>query len=246
MTQLGIIVALPGEKKTLPKPSNKPGNTNNRNTLICLSGMGSRNANLAASKLIASDCDALMSWGCAAALSDHLFPGDCLLPDTIIAQHNSSTLTIDQDWHNKLNTKLSTIVHVNTSPLVGSDKLITSADEKYALGARTGAVGLDMESTAIAEVASKHNIPFVIVRCVADPVSMSLPESVAIAMTPNAEINIFKLLLYTAKHPSNIGALIHLAKHFKAAQKTLAKAAEILQPDFCLPDDPCKGPDIPS
>ncbi len=246
MTQLGIIVALPGEKKTLPKLDNKPGYTNNHNTLVCLSGMGSSNANRAANKLIASGCEALMSWGCAAALTDNLFPGDCLLPDTIIAEHSSSTLAIDQDWHNKLNAKLSNIARINTRPLIGSDKLITSTDEKYSLGAHTGAVGLDMESAAIADVASKHNIPFVIVRCVADPVSMSLPESVAIAMTPDGGINILKLLLFTARHPSNIRALIHLAKHFKAAQKTLAQAAKILQPDFCMPDKPRKDPAIRS
>lgn len=202
--------------------------------------MGSSNAYHAANNLILSGCDALISWGCAAALTDSLAPGDCLLPNTIIAEHHSRTLAIDQDWHNKLNAKLSNTTRVNTNPLVGSEKLVTSTHEKYELGARTGAVGLDMESAAIADVASKHNIPFVIVRCVADPVSMNLPESVTIAMTPNGGINVLKLLLFTARHPSNIHALVHLGKHFKAAQKTLSKAALILQPDFCLPDKPGK------
>jgi len=194
--------------------------------------------------LIKAGCNALMSWGCAAALADSMAPGDCLLPDSIIAEHNSSCLAIDQDWHNKLKARLSNAMHIHTSPLVSSQKLVASADEKYALGARTGAVGLDMESAAIADVASKYSIPFVIVRCIADPVSMSLPESVAIAMTPDGSINILKLLIFTARHPSNIHALIQLGIHFKAAQKILTKVAQILQPDFCIPEQMGKDPAI--
>ena len=234
MRKLGIIVALPGEKKTLSKAYKKIIKSGRVNISIQLAGMGPDNAASAAHKLLSLGCKALLSWGCAAALAQKLLPGDCLIPKSVISEELMTSIDVDNLWHQNVYERLSPKVRVYTDPLAGSSELVSGAAEKVALGERTGAYGLDMESAAIAKVANEFNVPFVAIRCIADPASMNLPDSVAIAMNDTGELNIAKLIMHTLIHPSNIDGLIQLASNFKAAQNSLVQSAHLMYPDFCL------------
>ncbi len=200
--------------------------------------MGRDNAASAAHELLRADCKALLSWGCAAGLAQKLLPGDCLIPQSVISEEFSTAIAVDDLWHHSIYKRLSPLTRLYTEPLVESSGLISAAADKIALGKRTGAYGLDMESVAIGRVATQYNVPFVAIRCIADPVSMSLPDSVTIALNGVGGLNIPKLLMHTLLHPSNIAGLIKLAANFKAAQNSLAQSAHLLYPDFCLNETP--------
>jgi adenosylhomocysteine nucleosidase len=85
-----------------------------------------------------------------------------------------------------------------------------------------------MESGAIAKVAVEANLPCLVLRAIADPVSMSLPHAVVFALDEQGRVHIGKLLRYLLTHPWEIPGLIQLGWHFRAAQKTLKIIAKQL------------------
>ncbi len=237
MQKLGIIVALTGEKKTLSRALNNLRPSDRASILVQLAGMGPENAKSAAHHLIASGCDALLSWGCAAALEPELTPGDCLIPKRIVSNHYSAEIDVDELWHQRVCDRLSPMARIISKPLAESRDVVSGSTEKILLGERTKACGLDMESGAIAKVATDSSIPFLVIRSIADPASMSLPNSVVIATDTNGGLNIPKLLLHTLFHPSNIAGLIQLGINFRSAQISLTRSARLLSPDFCITDN---------
>lgn len=54
-------------------------------------------------------------------------------------------------------------------------RILWRAEDKRAVAARTGAIGLDMESAAVGAAAAAHAVPFTIVRTVSDLVGEDLP-----------------------------------------------------------------------
>ena len=85
-----------------------------------------------------------------------------------------------------------------------------------------------MESIAIAQIARQHNVPFLAIRAIADPVDMSLPQTVIQALNSEGDVVLSRLLSYLARHPSELTRLVKLGRHFNAAQKTLKLAARYL------------------
>lgn len=242
MQKLGIIVALTGEKKTLTTAVKNLRPSDQANISIQLAGMGPENAKSAAHQLVASGCDALLSWGCAGALEPDLAPGDCIIPKRIVFNHYSVEIDVDKLWHQRVCDRLSPMTRIISKPLMESRDLISESTEKIQLGKRTKTCGLDMESGAIAKVATELSMPFLIVRCIADPASMSLPNSVVIATDANGRLNVAKLLFHALLHPSNITGLIQLGINFRSAQISLSRCAQLLSPDFCITDHSSRSP----
>ena len=82
----GIVVALPEELTTLTSIKIDKGCCRfiADKLLVVYSGAGPINAQSAAELLVAEGATRLMSWGCAAALSASLKPGDLILADKLI------------------------------------------------------------------------------------------------------------------------------------------------------------------
>ena len=85
-----------------------------------------------------------------------------------------------------------------------------------------------MESAAIARVALEHGLPFLVVRAIADPVAMNLPQAIDYSLDDQGEIQVEKLALFLVLHPLELPGLIKLGVHFKAAKKTLKLIAREL------------------
>ena len=66
--------------------------------LVAYSGAGPVNAQAAAELLVAEGATRLISWGCAAALSESLKPGDLILADKLIDAGNVE-IAVNADWH---------------------------------------------------------------------------------------------------------------------------------------------------
>ncbi len=96
----GIIVALPEELSTLTSKKIDKGSSVFISDAIVLaySGAGANNAQAASELLIAQGATRLISWGCAAALSATLKPGDLVLADNLIDAENAQ-FSIHSDWH---------------------------------------------------------------------------------------------------------------------------------------------------
>ena len=233
MTRVGLIVALPGEKRTLTNariPSGRFLHLND-NTLICVSGVGPEKAAAAAALLVNAGCGALLSWGCAAAIAADLNPGDLIVPE-VICGANGSVYHADLIWRNNLLDRLSDYQNVHAGAIAESLILVETAADKRALRDQTGALALDMESAAIAKQATRYNLPFVTIRAIADPAIMSLPRPVAVSIDQNGDVNLARLLFSIAREPGAIPGMIRLGFYFRKAQRRLQVTAHKLKYNF--------------
>lgn len=228
----GIIVALPEELGTLTSKKIDKGCCVfiSDSIILAYSGAGGHNAQAAAELLIAQGATRLISWGCAAALSNTLKPGDLVLADSLINAEGGrdANFCVSTAWHNYTKNQLSTYLKVHTGSLAESKNIVASGSEKKHLHTQSGAVALDMESIAIAKVAQQNKLPFLAIRTIADPVSMDLPKAINHSLNNEGDIVLTKLLLYMALHPAQLPGLIRLGLHFHAAKNTLKLVAKQL------------------
>lgn len=230
---LGIVVALPEELATLTRRKLARGQSLDLgNCWIAYSGAGMSNAAQAARQLLEKGAGRLISWGCAAGLAENAKPGDLVLADAVVTAQQ--TIPADVAWATELQQNLPALT-IHRGSLYTSDSLVGRSLDKRALHRQNGALALDMESAAVAEVARQVDIPFNVVRTVADPVDMDLPNAVVQALDVDGQVSLPKLLTYLLTHAGEIPALIRLGLHFQAAQKTLKTVARELRRRQILP-----------
>jgi adenosylhomocysteine nucleosidase len=225
----GIVVALPEELSTLTSKKIDKGCCVFITDTIVLaySGAGADNARAASELLLTQGAVRLISWGCAAALSESLKPGDLILADTLIDAEGTQ-IDIHHDWIGLTDTLLSPHAKAHIGSLAESLTIVATAKDKKHLHSQTGAIALDMESTAIAKVARQNDLPFLTIRTVADPVHMDLPKAINHSLNDEGDVILAKLLAFIALHPTELPGLIKLGLHFNAAKNTLRSVAKQL------------------
>lgn len=225
----GIVVALPEELGTLTTKKIVKGQCAfiADKLLAAYSGAGPENAQSAAELLVAKGVTQLISWGCAAALSSLLKPGDLTLADTLI-DADDTEIFIGSDWHRHSQQLLSQSIVVHIGCLAESKNIISSSKDKDRLKSITGAIALDMESIAIAKVAARHALPFLAIRVIVDPADMDLPGAVGYSLNDQGDVMLGRLLLFLALHPLELPVLIRLGIYFNAARRTLKRVADQL------------------
>lgn len=229
----GILVALPEELATLSR--RRPGRGEclalDADRLLVLAGAGPENAERAARLLLDRGAGRLISWGCAAALAPALNPGALLLPEQVRGADGQIYPTCGT-WLHGIRRQLPAELPVIGGTLAESRHIVADSREKQQLYAATGAVALDMESAGLCRVAAAAGVPAVVVRTVADPAGMNLPQAVVRALNASGDVELPRLLRYLAIHPGELPALLRLGRHFQAARKTLqaVAASGIFQP----------------
>ena len=225
----GIVVALPEELTTLTSIKIDKGRCLfiASKLLVAYSGAGAVNAEAAAELLVAKGASRLISWGCAAALSASSRSGDLILADKLIDAGNVE-MTVNADWHSDTKNRLATIAVVHSGCLAESKSIVSSSKDKKQLHSITSAIAVDMESIAIAKVARQHELPFLSIRAIADPVNMDLPSAISYALNGNGDIVLGKVFSFLFLHPAELPGLIKLGLYFNAAMKTLKSVAKQL------------------
>ncbi|GDX85806.1 purine phosphorylase [Methylococcaceae bacterium] len=198
--------------------------------ILIYAGAGAENAQKATELAVSKGATKLISWGCAAALSPDLKMGDLVLADSLL-NSNGLEIAVNATWHQHVKTVLGSDIVAYKGALFNSNVLISTATEKQAIYAKTGAIALDMESDAIAQVAQHYALPFLAIRAIADPAMMDLPTSVSKALNENGEIEITKIIASLVFNPKEIKHLIQLGQYFQLAKRTLSNVAKKL-PDL--------------
>ncbi len=222
----GIVIALPDEINSLTSKKINKGDCVfiSDSILVSCSGAGSKNATLASQKLIDKGAKKLISWGCAGALSSELNSGDLILPAQLKSADNQPLAT-NPLWFSQVIKQLSAL-----NPTIGilaeSTSIVAESQAKQALNKKTYAIAVDMESVAVVQIAKQHKLPALVIRCIADPVEMSLPKSVSYALNDQGDVELPKLLWFLLTHPTELPGLIKLGIHFKAAKNKLKLVAE--------------------
>lgn len=104
--------------------------------------------------------------------------------------------------------------------VVSSDTVVWQALEKRRLQRLTDAVGLDMESAALAAVAQERDLPMAILRTVSDLVDEDLPLDFNLFLRPTGWLNGMQTLM---RRPSSLGGLNRLRKQSRVAADRLAE-----------------------
>lgn len=233
MSAVGLIVALSQESRSLTRHRIKPGQCFklDHNRLLVVSDTGPEAARRAAVTLLKAGAKSLVSWGCAGGLHPDLQPGDLVIPGQIV-QSGGVAIGTDSDWSNRLAERLAHYLSVNTGKLLETAYIISEASEKSRLFGETGAVALDMESASVARVAAELGAPFIAIRSIIDPASVTLPPSIASSFDARGHLQLANLLVKCLFRPSDILDLIQLGRHFKLAMSTLVKVDSLLQHDL--------------
>jgi adenosylhomocysteine nucleosidase len=239
LIRLGIVAALPAEVRTLTRKSITVGSVCELSdeVLLAWSGIGAKRARPAAERLLGHGAPALLSWGCAAALSERLAPGSLLLPSTVVAA-DGAVFRVDAGWHARLCAGTAKRFPTATGALVETRVLLTEPRQKHALCKRTGAIAADMESAALAAVAQEAGVGFMAIRAVADGADMVIPRVAIKAVDDCGRLALAGLLAGLICYPQEWRHLGRLSRGFHAAQATLAAVAAYARPSLLVSPEP--------
>lgn len=229
---MGIVCALATEARHL-KPtlrrSSQPVESLSDGTLLSVSGMGPDAVAGAARSLIQTGAAALVSFGVAGGLDPTLLAGDICLPREIMLQRVPSIATATA-WRERVGAALSARIpggRIVDGVLLSSPGIVMGAAAKTALFGSTGAVAVDMESFAVAEVASTHRLPFLALRVIVDRAADELPSIVTAAADAHGEVRLPQLLAALLRSPAQLPPLMRLGHRYRAASRSLAAIARL-------------------
>jgi hopanoid-associated phosphorylase len=232
---VGIVCALRTEARHLQPTLRRPAkpllalSSLSDGTLLAVSGMGPDAAAAGARALLQAGASALASFGLAGGLDPTLAAGDICLPREVMATHLPAIATTRR-WRDRVGAALIALLpqgHVIDGSLISSSDLVSSVAAKTALFGATGAHAVDMESFAVAEVASTHRLPFIALRVVVDRATDELPPAIAAAADVAGEIRPWRLLAALARSPAELAPLMRLGRRYRAASQSLSAIARV-------------------
>ncbi len=191
---LGIICALRFEAPRLGAEA-----------VIAVSGAGRAQAARAAEELVARHrLEGLISAGFSGALAPQLRAGD-LVVDTEVPQWKA----------------LATRTGVSLGRVATVDRVVRNVAERRALAAETGALVVDMESAAVAEVARRHGLPWAIVRAVTDTAERDLVLDWNRCLRRNGSVGLLQLFAQLLRKPQGVAEIGQLWYASRRASRSL-------------------------
>ncbi len=216
MNSVGIVVALASEARALTSHKLVPGEiteiTPGVRAVLC--GIGPDAAERAARMLVDSGVAALAVFGVAGALSEQLKPGDLICPATVLNESGARYAT-DAAWRSR-------IAAGSGATLLSVSKVLATPQDKANARERFSAQAVDMESAAVAEIAQKRKLPFLVLRAIADDASTSLPPAVSAGVDTYGHPRPMALLSGLLRNPSAVFALPRLATSMNSALAALS------------------------
>jgi adenosylhomocysteine nucleosidase len=179
-------------------------------------GGGTRNgAEAAARRLVAEGSLALVSFGLAGGLQPPLLSGKVMVPREILLRTGERFPTDPS-----LSARLG---GVTPHAILGGDHIVGAPKDKRRLWKLTGAAAVDLESGAVAQVATEFGLPFAVLRVICDPASQRLPPAAVAALDQGGKVSLGAMLGSIARNPSQIVDLLRLAGHASIARAALAR-----------------------
>lgn len=217
----GVVAALPAEARSLGvrAPLGAAPAALADGTLVCVRGMGGSAAASAAGALIAAGAAGLASVGMAGGLDPALRAGDVVLPHSVTCAGRESLAT-SAPWRERLAEVLGGRCRVTGGALLTRAEPVATVAAKSAAFRQSGAVAVDMESYAVAEIAARHGLPFVAIRVIVDTAADALPKAVSEASRSD-RLRPSRLAAGLAAAPWEIAGLIRLALRYRLARASL-------------------------
>jgi adenosylhomocysteine nucleosidase len=161
----------------------REGGLNGRRVVVILSGPGRKNAAHATEILIdGHHPQRVISAGFAGGLSPRLKRNDILVVDRLVnAEGGEMAVELSAGLAKTLQQP-----NVHCGALLTNDRVVRSPRERQSLHQRYGAMAVDMETFAVAEVCRRRQVPFSAVRVINDTSDEVLPSDVEYLLTRKA------------------------------------------------------------
>ena len=201
-----------------------PGKWQGKNIVLVRTGVGKQRAADAALQTIEQfSPDRLLSIGYAGGLVPKLKVSDLIIAEQIIDVKSSAEFVPDQKWlYLAQNASVSENYKVISGKLVTADKVIHSPQDKKEFGERFSAEAVEMETSAIAKVATDKNLPFLSVRAISDSVEQEILDSSSF-LGRDGEISKLKAGWYVLTHPGSISSALSLRLQTQLATRTMTE-----------------------
>jgi adenosylhomocysteine nucleosidase len=186
--------------------------------VVCSGGHPGRTA-AALAPAMAAGARGLISLGIAGGLAPQLRPGTIVVAQAVVAADGTRYAT-DQDWTSALRACTGAVA----GDVFGGEAIVATAAEKAALHARTGALAVDLESLVVARAARRAQLPYVVLRAIADPASRNLPQAALIPLSPDGTPHLLRVLLSILTKPHQIAGLIRTARDTQYALRALSRS----------------------
>jgi adenosylhomocysteine nucleosidase len=168
-----------------------------------------------------------VSIGFAGALSNALQPGDLVIASSIrdgLAQPEKSLLSAAE----KVNLAE---VPVHEGIAITTNEIIWQAESKRALAAtlEPNEIGIvDMESTAIASVSARHELPFLIVRSITDLLDEDLPLNFNLYRGEDGRVDSARIVKAALLRPRALSGLMELRRRSELCATRMAAFVRVL------------------
>ena len=186
---------------------------------IEISGANADRAEALSRKLIEGGAAALVSVGLSGALTNESKTGEVFVADSV-ATPSGETLMVPEQIREEFREVKSEDI-VKRGAAIGVDEIVSTIADKVALADKTGAMAVDMESHRVAKVALEADIPFAVVRAIADGSDRAIPEAALDSITEEGETKSLRVLFKALKSPGQLPTLIGLGADAALAQKVL-------------------------
>jgi adenosylhomocysteine nucleosidase len=181
------------------------GKYNNSKIALVRTGVGKENTKQALTYILDNlKPSTILNVGYAGGLDPHLHSGDIVIANFVIEEASESSWPVDQGLvENAKTVSESADLRLHVGKMVTVEKPLTGPHDKAFTGTRFEAIACEMESSIIAEAATKAKVPFLIVRSVIDPMDVEVPEIPEKAIS-DGKVKIGRLLGHLKGSPKDI------------------------------------------
>jgi uridine phosphorylase len=179
--------------------------------IAACAGIGAICARIAtdvAYKAVNGDVSLIISAGLAGALSPDLRVADIVQPTVVTDGVDGLSISTARGGFGTLITSGA----------------IATAPDKQSLS-RSGALAVDMEAFAVADVARVYGIPFIAIKSISDELDFKLPP-LGRFISPDGQFRTGQFVLWTLLRPWCWQTVIQLGRNTSAAVQTLSQAIE--------------------
>jgi adenosylhomocysteine nucleosidase len=207
----------------------------NKEILVVTGGIGPRRTQRTVEKYMDTPLSAVLSVGCAGALTTGLSCGQLVLAPEVCMPDATDSMQLRRypvDGQLLAHTRTAAQragVPVAEGALFTSAHVLLTPEEKAQRGQETGAIAVEMESGVHAAFAMARGLPFLAVRVILDGVQMRLPAIKGLT-TPEGDVRTLKAVWHVATHPHHLPALLALQRARTTAGEAIRQVCHALFP----------------
>jgi adenosylhomocysteine nucleosidase len=242
---LGVVVALPAEGRAM---AGRSGWRNLEGYLTCRhelgggrqvlwvqGGMGSCRAAAAARWLVKQGATALAVLGVSGGLDPAMGSGDLVLASQVLPLAGRVDQFLPPDWAGRLCRNLAhRKLPVRFGPLLSVARPVLEPLAKSRAFQSCGALAVDMESAAVAEVSREAALPFFALRAVCDPADCRIPPELLGLVDEQGRPQVLRILKTLLRRPLSLREMWRMQRQFRCALTALEQGWRGLQESDCF------------